>query len=170
MSRPAASEPVIRPAANEDLGRIAAIYGHYVEHTYTTFEIDPPTAEQWSLKWEVAKEHNQPWLVSERGGELQGYAAAVTFNPRPAYRFTVETSIYLKHEVVGQGLGRRLYECLLAEAARRAFHLAVAGIALPNERSVALHESLSFRRVGVFREVGYKLGDWRDVGWWQRPL
>ena len=170
MTRGAASELVIRPAARGDLARIVAIYGHYVEHTYATFEIDTPTPEQWSLKWAAARERNHPWLVSEQGGELHGYATAATFNPRPAYRFTVETSIYLQHEVVGQGLGRRLYEALLAEVARRGFHLAVAGIALPNERSVALHESLSFRGVGVFREVGYKLDDWRDVGWWQRPL
>jgi phosphinothricin acetyltransferase len=170
VTRRAASQQVIRPAVPEDLARIAAIYGHYVEQTYATFETDPLTPEQWSLKWETARERNHPWFVSEQSGEVHGYAAAATFNPRPAYRFTVETSVYLQHERVGQGLGRALYEDLLAEAERRDFHLAVAGIALPNERSVALHESLDFQLVGVFREVGYKLGDWRDVGWWERPL
>ena len=170
MRRPAASGQVIRPAAPEDFARIVTIYAHYVEQTHTTFELDPPTVQQWSLKWQAARERNHPWLVSEHGGELHGYATAATFNPRPAYNSTVETSIYLHHELVGQGLGRALYESLLAETARRDFHLAVAGIALPNARSVALHELLSFQLVGVFREVGYKLGDWRDVGWWQRPL
>jgi phosphinothricin acetyltransferase len=170
MGGPAASGQVIRPAAREDLAQMVTIYGHYVEQTYTTFEIDPPTVEQWSLKWQAARERNHPWLVSEQGGAIHGYATAATFNPRPAYRSTVETSIYLQHELVGRGLGRALYENLLAETAGLDFHLAVAGIALPNTRSVALHESLSFQLVGVFREVGYKLGDWRDVGWWERRL
>lgn len=149
---------------------IATIYEHYVRNTYITFEKLPPSPEQWEQKWLAAQAANHPWLVGERVGEVRGYATASTFNPRPAYDPTVETSIYLHPDCLGEGLGRELYERLLGEVAGRDFHTAVAGIALPNPRSVALHESLHFQPVGVFREVGHKLGDWRDVGWWQRAL
>lgn len=150
--------------------QIATIYDHYVRHTYITFEKLPPSPEQWHHKWLAAQQANHPWMVGERAGTVCGYATALTFNPKPAYDPTVETSIYLHPERLGEGLGRGLYQRLLDEVDERDFHTAVAGIALPNERSIALHESLGFQLVGVFREVGHKLGDWRDVGWWQRAL
>jgi phosphinothricin acetyltransferase len=170
VSRGAAGEAAIRPASEGDLAGIAAIYAHYVEHSYATFDTERGTAEQWALKWAAAAEHDQPWFVCERAGELEGYALAATFNPRPAYRFTVFTSIYVRPETVGRGLGRGLYQALLEELAGRGFHRAVAGITLPNERSIALHEALSFQLVGVLREVGYKFDVWHDVGWWDRAL
>jgi L-amino acid N-acyltransferase YncA len=170
MGAPDASEQLIRPVGAEDLEAIASIYAYYVTDTFVTFQTSVPTLEHWLAKWRSALASNHPWLISERLGEICGYATTSTFNPKPAYDPTVETSIYLHRKRVGEGLGRGLYERLLREASERSFHLAVAGIALPNDRSVALHESLGFRKVGVFEQVGYKLSGWRDVGWWQRLL
>jgi phosphinothricin acetyltransferase len=161
----------IRAVRDDDLPAIASIYAHYVEHTYITFELAAPSLKDWTEKRAAARAAGHPWLVAdigERGGVV-GYATCSTFNPKPAYRSTVETTIYLAEPAVGQGIGRPLYEALLAEAAGP-FHVALAAIALPNPRSVALHERLGFTAVGVLEEVGHKLGAWRDVGWWQRRL
>ncbi len=108
-------------------------------------------------------------MAESDGGELLGYASTSKFGEKPAYRSTIEMTIYLREDARGRGIGRPLYELALREAAR-SFHLAVAGITLPNEASVALHEQLGFTRIGVFEEVGHKLGHWRDVGWWQLRL
>jgi phosphinothricin acetyltransferase len=135
-----------------------------------TFDLERPTLADWRRRWQEAATLSHPWLVSERHGSVVGYATAAAFRPKAAYRTTVETTIYIAMDVVGQGLGRPLYERLLHEAASCSFHLATAGITLPNPASVALHERLGFTRVGVFTEVGHKLGAWRDVGWWQRKL
>jgi L-amino acid N-acyltransferase YncA len=159
----------LREARADDLEAIAAIYAHYVENTYITFELEPPSVPEWRSRWEAGQAAGRPWAVAESDGELVAYAYASEFNRRPAYRSTVETTIYVRDDQCGRGIGRPLYEHLLGEAAG-SFHLAVAGIALPNEASVALHEKLGFTRVGVFEEVGRKLGAWRDVGWWQRRL
>jgi L-amino acid N-acyltransferase YncA len=170
MSSQSPGPRLIREVTEEDLGGIAAIYSHYVERTYITFDTHAPSVEEWQAKLQAAGEQNHPWLLSEADGVLHGYAITFPFKPKPAYRFTLETSIYLDPETVGKNLGRGLCEGSLQEASARGFHLAVAGIALPNPRSVALHESLGFTPVGMLKEVGHKLGDWRDVGWWQRPL
>lgn len=105
--------------------------------------------------------------MAELANEVIGYAKADFFRTRGAYRKTVETAIYLSREHLGEGHGGRLYGKLLEEVAERGFHTAIAGITLPNEASVGLHEGLGFKRVGVMREVGYKLDAWWDVGWWQ---
>jgi L-amino acid N-acyltransferase YncA len=159
----------IRAARAGDLDAIAEIYAYYVEHTYITFELEPPSTQEWRSRWDEGRSAGRPWAVAESGGEVLAYAYAGVWNRRPAYRSTVETTIYVRRDACGRGIGRPLYERLLGEAAR-SFHVAVAGIALPNAASVALHEKLGFTRVGVFCEVGHKLGAWRDVGWWQRPL
>ncbi|HEY7935010.1 MAG TPA: GNAT family N-acetyltransferase [Solirubrobacteraceae bacterium] len=161
---------LVRAVGEQDLDGIAAIYAHYVEHTYITFDTSAPSPEEWRVKLRAAEREGHPWLLSEADGTLHGYALTFAFKSKPAYRFTLETSIYLDPRSVGMGLGRELYEKALSDAGARGFHVAVAGIALPNPRSVALHQSLGFQPVGIFREVGHKLGDWRDVGWWQRPL
>jgi len=156
-----------RPVEAGDLGTVAAIYAHYVEHSYATFDLEVPTAADWWTRWEGARALGQPWLIREDGA---GYAIAATFNVRPGWRSTVSTAIYVRPERTGEGLGRPLYAALLDAAAERGFHVAVAGIALPNASSVALHEGLGYAPVGVMHEVGHKLGAWRDVGYWQRRL
>ena len=111
-----------------------------------------------------------PWLAAEEEGALLGYAYAAAFRTRHAYRFTVETTVYLRAEAQGRGVGRRLYEPLLALLERQGFTQAIAAIALPNDPSVKLHERLGFRHAGTYGQVGFKLGRWWDVGLWQRAL
>lgn len=161
---------MVRPASEEDLPRIAAIYSHWVEHTAVTFDLVAPSVAEWGERFAGAREGRYPWLVADAGGDVAGYATTAAFRSKPAYRSTVETTIYLEPTRVRHGLGRELYAALLDEAAARGFHLAAAGITLPNAASVGLHEALGFTSVGVFTEVGHKLGAWRDVGWWQRRL
>lgn len=108
--------------------------------------------------------------MSERGVEVVGFAYATTHRTRPAYRWTAETSVYVSSAHQGCGVGRELYEALLELLRRQRLQVACAGITLPNDASVALHEALGFERVGVYRRIGYKAGAWRDVGWWQMFL
>lgn len=161
---------LVRPTAEADLDAIAGIYAHYVRTSAVTFHTEAPPAEDWRRRLLAAEETGHPWLVSEVQEEVVGFAYASTFRPREAYALTTETTVYLHPDAVGRRFARPLYEQLLDEAAERGFHLAVAGITLPNEASVALHEGIGFEPVGVFREVGHKLGAWHDVGWWQRAL
>jgi L-amino acid N-acyltransferase YncA len=160
----------VRAARRRDLEAIAGVYRHYVERSYFTFESNAPDAAEWARRFDVAAERGHPWLVAVPAGEVVGYAIASTFLPRAAYHRTVQTAIYLRPDERGRGLGRALYAALVDEAAARGFHLAVAGIALPNPASLALHEAIGFVPVGVFAEVGRKFGVWRDVSWWQRRL
>jgi phosphinothricin acetyltransferase len=159
-----------RPVQEGDLARIAEIYAHYVERTAITFDTEVPDLAHWRERLATAEQRRHPWMVSVLDGDVIGYAMTGTFRPKGAYDPTVETTIYLDASRVGAGLGTELYAACLAEAARRGFHLGVAGITMPNERSLALHRKLGFEHVGVFREVGHKLGEWRDVSWWQVPL
>ncbi len=159
-----------REAREDDLPAIARIHGHYAENTPATFDSAALSFEAWTQKWRAAGEAGHPWLVGEEAGAVFGYAITGPFRPKDAYFATVETSVYLDPGAVGRGVGRSLYEALLTEAAGRGFHLAVAGITLPNPASVDLHEALGFEPVGVFHEVGHKHGEWRDVGFWTRPL
>ena len=157
---------MIRPAGTADVPAVARIHAWYVEHTAITFALAAPTEAEWRAQW---RQTRYPRFVCERGGAVVGYAYADQFNSRRGYDPTVMTSIYLDREHTGQGLGRPLYEALLAACAEQ-FHRAVAGITLPNEASIALHERLGFRHVGVFHEVGLKLGKRHDVCWMEAAL
>jgi phosphinothricin acetyltransferase len=117
-----------------------------------------------------AHEGTHPWLVEEAGGELVAYAYACPHRARTAYRWSVEVSVYVAAGRHRQGHGRRLYEALIEDLRERGYHVACAGITLPNEASVALHEGLGFEPVGIYRRIGWKLGAWRDVGWWELQL
>jgi phosphinothricin acetyltransferase len=111
-----------------------------------------------------------PWLVAERDGALLGYAYAGEHRRRPAYQWSVDVTIYVRPENHRQGVGRRLYMELFELLGKRGFYRAFAGITLPNPSSVGLHEALGFVPIGVYHNVGYKLGAWRDVGWWELAL
>jgi phosphinothricin acetyltransferase len=115
-------------------------------------------------------QRTHPWLVAERGGEVVGYAYACELNPRPAYRWAASVSVYVAADGRGRGRGRALYEELFARLRRQGLRIACAGITLPNPASVTLHEHLNFEPVGVLREIGWKDGEWLDVGWWQLEL
>ena len=157
----------VRPAAGTDADRIADIYRHYVLNTAISFETEPPDAQAVRGRMAAAR---MPWLVAVRDDAVVGYAYASPHRSRRAYRWSVEVSVYLDHELCAGGIGTRLYRRLLSDVQQLGYVSAFAGIALPNPASVALHERLGFSPVGVFGRVGFKHGTWHDVGWWQLPL
>ncbi len=162
-------EAVIRPVRDGDAAEIAAIYAPYVLNTAISFEATPPPLVEMAARIRdiVA---GYPYLVAERDGCVVGYAYATLLRTRAAYQEAVEVTVYLAPAAQRQGFGRALYARLLPLLAERGFHAAFAGIALPNEPSIALHEAAGFEPAGVWREVGLKFGRWIDVGWWQRRL
>jgi L-amino acid N-acyltransferase YncA len=159
----------VRGARLGDAAGIRDVYEPMVTSSAITFETSVPTVEEMRARMS-ATSGGLPWLVAERAGEVVGYAYASPYRSRPAYRWCVETSVYLRADAQGQGLGRRLYEPLLDVLTRQRLVTAIAMIALPNPASVALHESLGFQHRGAVHDAGYKLGRWHDVGWWQRRL
>jgi L-amino acid N-acyltransferase YncA len=163
-------ENVIRPAETPDCDAIARIYNHYIHHTIITFEEQPISAAEIAARVEEIRAASLPWLVTESEGQVLGYAYASKWKGRCAYRFSVESTVYLDPGATGRGLGRPLYEALLAELQDRRLHAVIGGIALPNPASVGLHEALGFAKVAHFPEVGYKLDRWIDVGYWQKIL
>ena len=118
----------------------------------------------------AAHRETHPWLVAEDGGDVIGYAYASPFRSRHAYQWSVETSVYIATDAQRRGAGRTLYTALFDILRAQGYRQALAGITLPNPASVGLHEAMGFSRVGVYRAVGWKLGMWHDVGWWQRDL
>jgi L-amino acid N-acyltransferase YncA len=164
------SELTIRDAdPARDGAACAAIYAPHVEGSAVSFEERAPDAAELGARIErYGASH--AWLVAERGGEVVGYAYATAFNERPAYRWSTSVSVYIADPARGEGIGHALYEALFERLRERGFRMACAGITLPNEASVGLHESLGFGQVGVNREIGWKDGAWRDVGWYQLEL
>lgn len=161
---------MIRPATQDDAAAIAAIYAPYVRDTVVSFEEEPVAASEIARRIAKVQATPLPWLVLAPESRVLGYAYASRWHERSAYRHTVETSIYLAPEVVGQGLGTRLYGTLLDLLKAQGLHAAIGGIALPNAASEALHERLGFRKVAHYAQVGFKQGRWLDVGYWQRLL
>jgi L-amino acid N-acyltransferase YncA len=160
----------LRAATPDDAAAIAAIYAPYVTASAVSFETEAPDAAAMRARIDSSGDLH-PWLVGEEAdGTVLGYAYASPFRPRPAYRFAVETSVYLRREACGRGLGERLYAPLLDMLEARGFTQAIAAITLPNDASVRLHERLGFAAAGTYRQVGWKLGAWHDVGLWQRGL
>ena len=152
-----------------DAAACASIYAPHVEASATSFEAEPPTAAEFAERIERTGA-THPWLVAESEGEILGFAYACEHRTRAAYRWAADVSIYLAEANRGQGVGRALYEVLLERLREQRFRVACAGVTLPNEASVRLHESLGFAPVGVYRRIGWKAGAWRDVGWWQLDL
>jgi phosphinothricin acetyltransferase len=149
-----------------DAEAIAAIYAPFVTDTVISFEDVPPTPAEMAERIErLAKTH--AWLVAEDDGEILGYAYACPHRERAAYRLTTEVTVYVDPRHQRRGAGRALYKELLERLARQGYRVALAVIALPNDASVGLHEACGFTLVGVYRRIGFKLGEWWDVGWWQ---
>ncbi|MBI1853040.1 MAG: N-acetyltransferase [Planctomycetes bacterium] len=160
---------VIRLAVESDAAELLAIYAPIVRETAVSFELEPPSLDEYRRRIVAALEH-APWLVYESDAVLLGYAHAGPFRPRPAYRSTVEVTVYVHSEARRRGVGRALYASLLECSCVLGYRAAIAAIALPNDASVRLHESFGFRAVGVLHRVGFKLGRWHDVGWWERGI
>ena len=161
---------VIRPADAADAPALARIYNHYVRETIVTFEETEVSPDDMSARLVATTTGGLPWLVAIRDGEVCGYAYASPWRPRSAYRFSVETTIYLDPHQTRSGIGTRLYADLLARLEGLGLHAALGGIALPNPSSVALHEKFGFRKVAHLTEVGLKFDTWIDVGYWERLL
>lgn len=159
---------IVRAARPGDAAAIAAIYAPHVERGTVSFEATAPDAATIAARMTAAAPL-YPWLVAEDGKTL-GYAYAAAFGTREAYRWAVETTVYVGDEAQRRGVGRRLYGALLATLAAQGFAQAVGRIALPNPSSVALHERLGFREAGVLGGVGWKAGRWIDVAYWQCAL
>lgn len=162
---------LIRAGRPEDLPALTDLYNHYVVHSPATFDERPFTVGQ-RQEWFAHYAADGPYrlLVADDGGAIAGYATSSPFRPKPGYRSTVETTVYLAAEHTGRGLGTRLYRALFDALAGEDLHRAVAGVALPNPASVALHERAGFRPVGTFTEVGIKFGRLLDVAWFERPM
>jgi phosphinothricin acetyltransferase len=159
----------IRLAQDLDADAIAGIYRPVVESTIISFEGDPPERAEMARRIHDTL-RAYPWLVCEIDGRVAGYAYASAHRVRSAYQWSVDTSVYIDEGHRRCGVGRGLYDSLFAILAAQGYTNAYAGIALPNPASVAMHESVGFERIGVYQGVGYKLGRWCDVGWWQRSL
>lgn len=160
----------IRAASPKDAQAIAAIYNPYVLHSCITFEEVPVTADEITQRIAAVQVAGLPWLVAEDNGQVVGYAYAAPWRSRPAYRYAVESTVYLAPEAARRGVATRLYGELTALLRKTGYHAVIAGIAQPNERSVALHEAYGFVKVAHFPEVGFKFGKWLDVGYWQLLL
>jgi L-amino acid N-acyltransferase YncA len=162
-------EAVIRLAGEDDAEQICAIYEPIVLQSAISYELEAPTVE--GMRRRIGGTLAQrPWLVCDIAGEVLGYAYAGQHRARAAYRWAVDTSIYVRPDVRRKGVGRALYRSLFEVLVRQRYYNAYAGIVLPNPGSIGLHESVGFRAVGVYYEVGYKLGRWHDVGWWHLLL
>lgn len=158
---------LIRIARAEDAPAIAAIYAPFVEGSRISFEEQAPDAAEIARRMATPL---HPWIVVEVDGRVVGYASTSPLRGRSAYRWSVETGLYLEPHSQGRGLGSRLLADHLRLLERQGFVTAIAGITLPNPSSVALHKKLGFVLSGVERGVGFKLGEWVDVGRWQRDL
>lgn len=162
----------IRAAEPADAAAIAASYAPFVIAGTVSFETEAPDARTIRARMSASNGH-YPWLVATNGeeaGGVLGYAYAGRFRDRPAYHWTVETSIYLAGDAQQRGVGRLLYEALIDTLRAQGFVHAIGALALPNEASIKLHEQVGFRRAGVIREAGFKFGRWIDVGFWQCEL
>lgn len=167
MSSSSLSAPTIRAAEPADCQAVAAIYNHYIAKTVVTFEEQEVSGDEVRRRLGDVRDASLPWLVAEVDGVVVGYAYASKWNGRCAYRRSAEVTVYLSPTHQGRGLGSRLYEALFRALRARGMHTALAGIALPNEASVALHVKFGMEKVAHFREVGFKFGRWIDVGYWQ---
>lgn len=160
---------MIRAATGDDAAAVAAIYNHYIATTTISFEEQPVAAAEMAGRI-ASVGATLPWLVFEQDGIVMGYAYATPWRVRSAYRFSVESSVYVSPAHPRRGIGSRLYRALLDELRTRGLHMVIGGIAQPNEASVALHEAMGFEKVAHFKEVGMKFGRWVDVAYWELRL
>jgi phosphinothricin acetyltransferase len=159
----------IRLATSADAAAVAAIYGPYCESTVISFEETAPTVDEMARRI-AATGATRPWIVLEDNAGVVGYAYASAHHERAAYRWSVSTAIYISRDHHRRGIGRALYTTLLALLRALGYRQATAGITLPNPASVGLHTAFGFAPVGVYRHIGYKMGGWYDVGWYQAEI
>lgn len=160
---------MVRPATAQDLTLIIRIENHAIETGFAHFGTEPVSLEAATAAFEAAQ-GTYPWLIKEWDGEVVAFARATLWKPRKAYQWTTEVGVYVDPDHQGKGFGKELYWVLFPELERRGFQTIVAGIALPNEPSIRLHEAFGMTHIGTFPNMGYKLGEWRSVGYWVKSL
>jgi L-amino acid N-acyltransferase YncA len=160
---------MLRQVALTDSPAVAEIYNHYVLHSVVTFEEEPVSPPEMERRI-IENTAMYPWFVYEEDGKVIGYSYASKWKVRPAYKHTVEVSVYLAPGCSGRGIGKALYSRLIDQLRQQKTHAVIGGVALPNDVSIRLHESLGFEKIGHFREVGWKFGKWVDVGYWELIL
>jgi phosphinothricin acetyltransferase len=163
---------MIRPVELSDAAAIADIYNYYIDETIITFECDCIDSNEIASRIAAVSDEGFPWIVyvDDESAELLGYAYAGKWRKRIAYRFVVESAIYLRKDCTGKGIGRKLYDELFRKLREKEIRSVIAGISLPNGASVAAHRAMGFRNVGVFEKVGFKFDRWIDVEFWQLDL
>ena len=161
---------MMRSVSYQDAEQVAAIYNYYVEHTIVTFEEETVSSAEITKRIDKVLALNLPWIVVEEQGVILGYAYAGKWQERSAYRFSVETTVYLAPDARGRGLGTALYQELIEQLKALGVNAVIGGVTLPNDASVALHEKIGMKKVGHFHEVGFKFDRWCDVGFWQLNL
>jgi phosphinothricin acetyltransferase len=170
---PEATDIQVRAGAERDLTVLTDIYNHYVRETAITFDIDPITPEErrpWLLSHPEDGPHRLLVAQPDSGGPIVGYATSSPFRPKAAYATSVETSIYLAPGAGGRGIGTLLYAALFEALGSEDVHRAYAGVTLPNDASIRIHERFGFRQVGLYQEVGRKFGAYQDVVWLEKRL
>ena len=161
--------PLIRPFSDPDIPPATALTNHYIQHTAIHFATHPATDDDFRDSW-LATRGKFPWLAASLNHRFAGYAKAYTWRSRAAYDATAEVGLYIHPDFHRHGIGRALYTALIADCRSRGFHTLIAGIALPNDPSIKLHEACGFTHSGTFRQVGRKFDQWHDVGFWQLLL
>jgi phosphinothricin acetyltransferase len=161
---------MIRPVQPKDIPEITNIYNYYIRKTTVTFEEEEVKGEDITSRINKVESSGLPWLVAEQKGLIVGYAYANKWKERSAYRHSVEISVYVDHNRQGNGWGTKLYQALFTELQKKNIHLAIGGITLPNDASIALHEKFGMEKVAHFKEIGFKFQQWLDVGYWQKRL
>ncbi|KJD35895.1 phosphinothricin acetyltransferase [Tamlana sedimentorum] len=160
---------MIRPFKIEDIPQILDIYNYYVLNTTATFDLEVCQLEPFKEKL-LGINANFPFFVFETDGEILGYAYASKFRERPAYNGTVETTVYVKQKVHGKQFGTTLYAKLITQLKKEKYHMVLGVLTIPNNASVKLHEKFGFKQVADLKEVGFKFGQWLNVGFWQLKL
>ena len=158
---------IIRACKEKDIPQLCDIYNYYITNTVITFEDVILTTHQLSARISEYTQH-YPWLVCEVAGRIVGYAYASKWKERSAYKNTAEVTVYLHHEFTAKGYGKSLYHVLIDTLKQQNSHVLLACISLPNQASIAIHESFGFKKVAHFSEVGFKFNQWIDVGYWQK--
>lgn len=160
----------IRNVLPGDAPEIVKIYNYYIANTVITFEEDAVCVDTINERINEIQMSNLPWLIAEQDGKILGYSYSNKWKGRCAYRYSTEVTVYISPDYVGKGIGSALYGRLLPALKSQGIHVAIGGIALPNEASIKLHEKMGFLKVAHFQEVGFKFNRWVDVGYWQHIL
>jgi phosphinothricin acetyltransferase len=160
---------MIRDITVNDAAQICEIYNYYILNTIITFEESIVSEQEMMLRIEETIK-KLPWIVFEKKGEIHGYAYASEWKSRCAYKYSLESTVYLKNGLEGNGIGSQLYDELIKKIRDKKYHAVIGGISLPNEASIALHEKFGFEKIAHFKEVGYKFNSWIDVGYWELIL